>query len=146
MKLCSVLILSTVETKSSIACDETPWASGVLRGSGSLAIEVENDPSEVVITNAGQRQLRFMPRCLTVRGEAVKWEGARSDNVAVSLRTQPGASQDPENSTDSENPCIVAASRAEPNNRFDPEKRICRSSFPATPIRFYPLVIACSSE
>ena len=41
MKLCSVLILSAASTKSQTACDEMPWASGVLRGSERLAAQAQ---------------------------------------------------------------------------------------------------------
>jgi hypothetical protein len=51
----------------------------VLRGSGCFAIEEEKEMSELASTDARQRQLRFIARCLAVRGEAVKWEGDRSD-------------------------------------------------------------------
>jgi hypothetical protein len=79
MKLCSVLILSTVETKSWIASEEIPWASGVLRGSGCFAIEEEKDTSVLATTDARQIQFRFIERCLAVREKPVKWERDRPD-------------------------------------------------------------------
>jgi hypothetical protein len=57
-----------------------PWASGVLRGNGWFAAEEEKDKSELASTDARQIQLRFIARCLAVRGEAVKWEAGTAIN------------------------------------------------------------------
>jgi hypothetical protein len=47
----------------------------MLRGRSCFANEVEKDMSKLATTEAMQRQLRFMARCLAIREEAVKSEG-----------------------------------------------------------------------
>jgi hypothetical protein len=70
-----------------------PWDSGVLRGSDCFATTEEKDTSEITSTNARQRQLRFIARCLAAQEKAVKWERGRPD------RDRPFATEDLENIT-----------------------------------------------
>src|SRR5262249_7182386 len=83
MKLCSVSILSTVKTKSRIACEEMPWVSGVLRGSDWLPPVAEKEMSEIASADGSQRRLHDcrLKRC--------KWGPRSACHATVSKADAP---------------------------------------------------------
>ncbi len=60
MKLWSVLILSAASTNSQTACDEMPWASGVLRGSDMLAAWTDDAALSATAMIGAKTMARFL--------------------------------------------------------------------------------------